>query len=55
MLSFLSLFDIYWIFSGRIDAAEIQHSLRSIGVDLSLEDANRILLRSATFVSQWIP
>ncbi|XP_074485070.1 mitochondrial adenyl nucleotide antiporter SLC25A24-B-like isoform X2 [Sebastes fasciatus] len=29
---------------GRIDAAEIQHSLHTIGVDVSLEDANRILL-----------
>ncbi|XP_037621165.1 calcium-binding mitochondrial carrier protein SCaMC-1-B-like isoform X1 [Sebastes umbrosus] len=29
---------------GRIDAAEIQHSLHTIGVDVSLEDATRILL-----------
>ncbi|KAM9856804.1 mitochondrial adenyl nucleotide antiporter SLC25A24 isoform 2-T3 [Aulostomus maculatus] len=28
---------------GKIDAAEIQHSLHTIGVDISLEDANRIL------------
>uniref|UniRef100_A0A8D2ZTP6 EF-hand domain-containing protein n=1 Tax=Scophthalmus maximus TaxID=52904 RepID=A0A8D2ZTP6_SCOMX len=30
---------------GQIDAAEIQHCLHGIGVDISLEDANRILLR----------
>uniref|UniRef100_A0A3B4TAU5 Calcium-binding mitochondrial carrier protein SCaMC-1-like n=1 Tax=Seriola dumerili TaxID=41447 RepID=A0A3B4TAU5_SERDU len=29
---------------GQIDAAEIQHCLRSIGVDISLKDATRILL-----------
>uniref|UniRef100_UPI0037E993CC mitochondrial adenyl nucleotide antiporter SLC25A24 isoform X1 n=3 Tax=Semicossyphus pulcher TaxID=241346 RepID=UPI0037E993CC len=28
---------------GQIDAAEIQHSLHAIGVDISLEDATRIL------------
>uniref|UniRef100_A0A3Q3EKT6 Calcium-binding mitochondrial carrier protein SCaMC-1-like n=1 Tax=Labrus bergylta TaxID=56723 RepID=A0A3Q3EKT6_9LABR len=28
---------------GRIDAAEIQHSLRAIGVNISLKDATRIL------------
>ncbi|XP_059182826.1 mitochondrial adenyl nucleotide antiporter SLC25A23-like, partial [Centropristis striata] len=30
---------------GHIDAAEIQHSLRTVGVDVSLEDATRILQR----------
>ncbi|XP_039645494.1 calcium-binding mitochondrial carrier protein SCaMC-1 isoform X1 [Perca fluviatilis] len=30
---------------GQIDAAEIQHSLHNIGVDISLEDATRILQR----------
>ncbi|KAM9315230.1 mitochondrial adenyl nucleotide antiporter SLC25A24-B isoform 2-T5 [Pholidichthys leucotaenia] len=30
---------------GQIDAAEIQACLRTIGVNISLEDANRILLR----------
>ncbi|KAM8878423.1 mitochondrial adenyl nucleotide antiporter SLC25A24 isoform 3-T4 [Spinachia spinachia] len=30
---------------GRIDAAEIQHSLHTIGVEVSLEDATRILQR----------
>lgn len=30
---------------GQIDVAEIQHSLRTIGVDVSLEDATRILQR----------
>ncbi|XP_029286459.1 calcium-binding mitochondrial carrier protein SCaMC-1-like isoform X3 [Cottoperca gobio] len=30
---------------GQIDAAEIQHSLHTIGVEVSLEDANRILQR----------
>ncbi|XP_042341033.1 calcium-binding mitochondrial carrier protein SCaMC-1 isoform X2 [Plectropomus leopardus] len=30
---------------GQIDAAEIQHSLRTIGVDVSLEDATKILQR----------
>ncbi|KAG7485134.1 calcium-binding mitochondrial carrier SCaMC-1-like isoform X1 [Solea senegalensis] len=29
---------------GRIDATEIQHSLRTIGVDVNLKDATRILL-----------
>ncbi len=36
-----------WIVAGQIDAAEIQHSLRTIGLNISLEDANRILQRSA--------
>lgn len=34
-----------WISAGRIDATEIQVCLRNIGVNISLEDANRILLR----------
>lgn len=28
---------------GHVDAAEIQHSLRSIGLNISLSDARRIL------------
>lgn len=36
-----------WMFAGKIDAAEIQHSLRTIGVDISLKEATRILKRSA--------
>lgn len=35
----------WWPFTGQIDAAEIQHCLRSIGVNISLEDATKILLR----------
>lgn len=38
---FCSLFQ-----SGKIDAAEIQHSLHTIGVNISLEEATRILQRS---------
>lgn len=30
---------------GHVDAAEIQHSLRSIGVNISLGEAKRILKR----------
>ncbi|XP_031720618.1 calcium-binding mitochondrial carrier protein SCaMC-3 isoform X3 [Anarrhichthys ocellatus] len=35
----------WWMFAGQIDAAEIQHSLRTIGVEISLKDATRILQR----------
>ncbi|XP_055363305.1 calcium-binding mitochondrial carrier protein SCaMC-3 isoform X2 [Betta splendens] len=41
---------------GQIDAGEIQHSLRTIGVNISLEDANRILLsmdRDGTMTIDW--
>ncbi|XP_040892721.1 calcium-binding mitochondrial carrier protein SCaMC-3-like isoform X2 [Toxotes jaculatrix] len=41
---------------GQIDAGEIQHSLRSIGVDISLEDATRILLsmdKDGTMTIDW--
>lgn len=41
---------------GQIDAAEIQHSLHSIGVNISLEDATRILLsmdRDGTMTIDW--
>lgn len=37
----------WWLYAGQIDAAEIQHSLHTIGVDISLKDATRILQRSA--------
>lgn len=37
----------WWMFAGQIDAAEIQHSLHTIGVEVSLEDATRILQRFA--------
>lgn len=40
----------WWISAGQIDAAEIQHSLRTIGVNVSLEDATRILQRSANSI-----
>lgn len=40
--------------SGQIDAAEIQHSLHTIGVSISLEDATRILQRSANVVFQYL-
>lgn len=49
MLSILTVCD-WWIITGQIDAAEIQHCLHGIGVDISLEDANRILLRYANSV-----
>jgi len=35
-----------WVFTGQIDAAEIRDCLRSIGVNISKDDATRILLRS---------
>ncbi|XP_071359910.1 mitochondrial adenyl nucleotide antiporter SLC25A23-like isoform X2 [Trachinotus anak] len=41
---------------GMIDAAEIQHCLRSIGVDISREDATRILLsidKDGTMTIDW--
>lgn len=41
----------WWICAGQIDAAEIQHSLRAIGVNISLKDATRILQRSANSMS----
>lgn len=37
--------------TGQIDAAEIQLSLRTVGVNISIEDANRILLRSGIGLS----
>lgn len=40
-----------WLVAGQIDAAEIQLSLRTIGVNISVDDANRILLRSVISVS----
>lgn len=42
---FLSLI-LCVILTGQVDAAEIQQSLRAIGVDISLDDATRILQRS---------
>lgn len=45
---FLSL--LLCVPAGQIDAAEIQHSLRTIGVNISLADAKRILKRSANSV-----
>lgn len=41
----------WWISAGHIDAAEIQDSLRNIGVTISLEDATRILQRSANSIA----
>ncbi|XP_023131011.2 calcium-binding mitochondrial carrier protein SCaMC-1-like isoform X1 [Amphiprion ocellaris] len=41
---------------GKIDVAEIQHCLRSIGVNISLEDATRILLsmdKDGTMTIDW--
>ncbi|XP_022063798.2 calcium-binding mitochondrial carrier protein SCaMC-1 isoform X1 [Acanthochromis polyacanthus] len=41
---------------GKIDVAEIQHCLRSIGVNVSLEDATRILLsmdKDGTMTIDW--
>ncbi|GAA6220203.1 calcium-binding mitochondrial carrier protein SCaMC-3-like isoform X2 [Lates japonicus] len=41
---------------GKIDAEEIQHSLHTIGVDISLEDATRILLsmdKDGTMTIDW--
>lgn len=45
-LSSVSLHHRLLLFAGQIDAAEIQDCLRSIGVNISLEEATRILLRS---------
>lgn len=53
---FLVCFVVYFIsslvcfLSGKIDAAEIRHSLHTVGVSISLEEANRILQRSPTLV-----
>ncbi|XP_018520336.1 calcium-binding mitochondrial carrier protein SCaMC-1 isoform X3 [Lates calcarifer] len=41
---------------GKIDAEEIQHSLHTVGVDISLEDATRILLsmdKDGTMTIDW--
>ncbi|XP_071389910.1 mitochondrial adenyl nucleotide antiporter SLC25A23-like isoform X1 [Centroberyx affinis] len=41
---------------GEIDASEIQHSLHTVGVDVSLEDATRILLsmdKDGTMTIDW--
>lgn len=37
-------------FAGEIDASEIQHALHTVGVDVTLEEAARILQRSVISV-----
>lgn len=36
----------FYVQSGRIDASEIQQSLGELGIDISKEDAQKILQRS---------